>query len=137
MTQDSSKTGFLSEEELKQLKKEIKPPIISYRTLLPRIRARDGNKCRLCFNDDLDLLQVHHLTPRSLGGTDEDFNLITVCEACHHFLHANPIMVMKQRNRHKQRSIQGQAKAKAEGRIPGRPKGSRDKVKRKSISSSS
>jgi hypothetical protein len=31
----------------------------------------------------LEDLNHHHLVPRSLGGTEEESNLITLCESCH------------------------------------------------------
>ncbi|MCK5378974.1 MAG: HNH endonuclease, partial [Acidobacteria bacterium] len=32
-------------------------------------------------------LEVHHLTPRTRGGTNVPANLITLCSACHHLWH--------------------------------------------------
>ncbi len=39
------------------------------------------NQCAAC--GATDNLQYHHLIPRSLGGSDEETNLITLCGACH------------------------------------------------------
>ena len=48
------------------------------------ILFRDHHKCVecgvRCRDADLD---VHHLLPRSAGGTDEPSNLITLCDGCH------------------------------------------------------
>jgi ATP-dependent DNA helicase RecQ len=54
------------------------------------VLARDGSRCQDCgavgSSGDLD---VHHLVPRSSGGTDEPANLITLCDGCHGRRHPN------------------------------------------------
>jgi len=40
-----------------------------------------SNQCAAC--GAAENLQAHHLIPRSLGGSDEETNLITLCAACH------------------------------------------------------
>lgn len=47
--------------------------------------------CVACGN--VDNLQQHHLFPKSLGGSDEDSNLITLCGKCHGRLHAKRLDV--------------------------------------------
>lgn len=47
------------------------------------VHARDGYRCTSCgcqVGRDAD---VHHLLPRSMGGTDELANLVTLCDGCH------------------------------------------------------
>lgn len=49
------------------------------------IKNRDGNRCRRCcsaFN-----LEIHHIHQKTLGGGDEDENLITLCHNCHREWH--------------------------------------------------
>jgi 5-methylcytosine-specific restriction protein A len=65
------------------------------RALWPRVKAsilrRDGYRCRDCgleFRDasgrrERGALEVHHILPRSRGGSDHPLNLITLCKACH------------------------------------------------------
>jgi 5-methylcytosine-specific restriction endonuclease McrA len=53
--------------------------------LRQRIFKRDGYKCRVC--GDGEGLTVHHITPRSEGGTDDPENLITLCDECHSRIH--------------------------------------------------
>jgi ATP-dependent DNA helicase RecQ len=59
----------------------------AYRELVLR---RDGFRCRHCGvhcqRQDAD---VHHLIPRSLGGSDDPSNLITLCDGCHAAHHPN------------------------------------------------
>jgi len=43
---------------------------------------RDGRRCAHCGRTNRDL-QVHHIVPRWLGGSDEPDNLITRCGKCH------------------------------------------------------
>jgi len=47
------------------------------------IRLRDGH-CRWPGCDHRTGLEIHHLVPRSAGGTDEPANLATVCTVAHH-----------------------------------------------------
>lgn len=59
----------------------------AYRELVLR---RDGFRCRQCgvrcHRHDAD---VHHLIPRSMGGSDDPSNLITLCDGCHAAHHPN------------------------------------------------
>ena len=43
---------------------------------------RDGYKCMECGKTDC-ILEVHHIKPRRLGGSDTISNLITLCSKCH------------------------------------------------------
>jgi len=53
------------------------------------VMERDSNKCQLC--GSTELLEVHHVMPRHLGGSDHPFNLVTLCRFCHDRVHANSI----------------------------------------------
>lgn len=54
------------------------------------VLARDGYKCVSCSTKvksrDAD---AHHLLPRSMGGSDEPSNLLTLCDGCHAAHHPN------------------------------------------------
>lgn len=54
------------------------------------VLERDGYRCRqcgtACRREDAD---VHHLIPRSLGGSDDPSNLVTLCDGCHAAFHPN------------------------------------------------
>jgi hypothetical protein len=56
--------------------------------LLADIRARDGNRCS--HKGCSGTLHVHHRVRRSQCGTNDPANLITLCDACHRWVHANP-----------------------------------------------
>lgn len=43
------------------------------------------NQCAICGNKDF--LEVHHLTPKAGGGTDDYDNLILLCACCHATIH--------------------------------------------------
>jgi ATP-dependent DNA helicase RecQ len=46
--------------------------------------ARDGFRCVECHSGEAEtVLHVHHLLSRSMGGSDELGNLITLCAGCH------------------------------------------------------
>jgi len=110
----------------KKLKKKIK--LFSNFKTKSQVFERDNFQCRLCGDNNSDVeLQTHHLTPRSIGGSHGAYNLITVCESCHYFLHANPKIILKQRENIK-KSIENRRK---EGRHIGRPFGSKDSKPRK------
>ena len=51
-------------------------------------KARDGYKCQCCGKRGCRL-EVHHLLPRSRGGSDKLANLITLCSDCHHLAHSS------------------------------------------------
>ena len=100
-----------------------KIPIVktSKRRANPMVKKRDNNRCRLCLrNEDL---QVHHITPKFMGGQDSFDNLITLCSRCHHFLHyCNP---MTKFGHHAELTKAGLVRAKRNGKTLGRP--SKDK----------
>lgn len=49
---------------------------------------RDNCKCRICGKENSG--QVHHIIPRSKGGTEELTNLVTLCGRCHMLLSPVP-----------------------------------------------
>jgi len=51
-----------------------------------KMREKDGYQCQSCdkeWKKGQDKFPVHHILPRSLGGPDEEWNLITLCPSCH------------------------------------------------------
>ena len=60
-------------------------------TIPPRTRrtvlARDRHRCRAPGCGRTRFLEVHHLTQRTNGGTNNPANLITLCAACHRLWH--------------------------------------------------
>ncbi|MCU4972048.1 HNH endonuclease [Halobacteria archaeon AArc-m2/3/4] len=58
------------------------------------VRKRDRRRCRDCgFKPDRGeshKLHIHHITPKSEGGSDEMNNLIALCDDCHQKRHSNP-----------------------------------------------
>lgn len=51
-------------------------------------KTRDGYKCQCCGKKNCRL-EVHHLLPRSRGGSDRLANLITLCSDCHRLAHSS------------------------------------------------
>ena len=47
------------------------------------VHARDGYRCTSCGVEVGRDADVHHLLPRSMGGTNELANLVTLCDGCH------------------------------------------------------
>lgn len=50
------------------------------------ILHRDGYTCQMCGKRHTRL-EVHHIIFKSQGGTDDEYNLITLCKACHDSIH--------------------------------------------------
>lgn len=55
---------------------------------------RDNYTCQCCGNKNCRL-EVHHIKFRSNGGTDDEENLITLCEDCHKGVHAGTVVLNK------------------------------------------
>jgi Restriction endonuclease len=58
------------------------------------ILHRDGYTCQCCGKKNCRL-EVHHIVFRSDGGTDDERNLITLCEDCHKKIHKGKIVLTK------------------------------------------
>lgn len=56
----------------------------TWRTTRKLVLERDGYRCMTCGDScRSEEADVHHLMPKSLGGSDEPSNLITLCDGCH------------------------------------------------------
>ena len=55
---------------------------------------RDNYTCQCCGKKNCRL-EVHHIVFRSNGGTDDERNLITLCEDCHKRVHAGTVELNK------------------------------------------
>lgn len=44
-----------------------------------------NNECSIC--SSRDFLEIHHITPKQQGGTDDYDNLILLCACCHAKIH--------------------------------------------------
>ena len=59
-----------------------------------KVLWRDGFTCRHCAGKRKNpRLEVHHIVYRSNGGSDEEENLITLCQTCHKAVHADKIVL--------------------------------------------
>lgn len=58
------------------------------------ILNRDGYTCQICGKKHTGL-EVHHIIFRGQGGTDDENNLITLCEDCHTGIHSGKITLNK------------------------------------------
>lgn len=75
------------------------------------------HKCYNC-GSTTDALELHHIVPLSLGGTNNPTNIVPLCEKCHGLIHDMPWKVG-----HKEATKRGIEKAKREGKQIGCPKG--------------
>lgn len=55
---------------------------------------RDNYTCQCCGKKHTRL-EVHHIVFRSMGGTDDEKNLITLCEKCHKAVHDGILVLTK------------------------------------------
>lgn len=62
------------------------------------ILHRDNYTCQICGKKHIRL-EVHHIIFRSQGGTDDENNLITLCEDCHSEIHSGKIVLTKKPNK--------------------------------------
>jgi ATP-dependent DNA helicase RecQ len=79
------KTGNCFGEPAKEMTTSyVLPQGLGWTTIRQAILVRDNYLCvecsTPCASDEAD---VHHLVPRSAGGTDEPSNLVTLCDGCH------------------------------------------------------
>ena len=58
------------------------------------VRHRDNYTCQCCGKKNCRL-EVHHIIFRSNGGTDDENNLITLCEECHKGVHVGTVVLNK------------------------------------------
>jgi len=60
------------------------------------VLTRDAYRCQHCKGKSKDnRLEVHHIIFRSMGGSDEESNLLTLCKTCHDALHHGKIELKK------------------------------------------
>lgn len=50
------------------------------------------DRCAFCGNEAREVLELHHIVPRSAGGTDSPGNLIPLCANCHRKVHAHGLV---------------------------------------------
>ena len=55
---------------------------------------RDNYTCQCCGKKHVRL-EVHHIIFRGMGGTDDEHNLITLCEKCHKLVHDGLLILTK------------------------------------------
>ncbi len=68
----------------------VNPDLITYvrlgtdwdRSDVPKVLARDGERCRYCGCPCPDDLSIDHVFPRSRGGSDKPANLVVACFSC-------------------------------------------------------
>ena len=65
---------------------------------------RDNYTCQQCKKKNTSL-NVHHIVYRSNGGSDDESNLVTLCEDCHHKLHLGKIKLKKSISQGKKKAL--------------------------------
>ena len=58
-----------------------------------KILNKAGGKCEHCGKElTLQTMQMHHVVPASMDGTNNPLNLMCVCKECHHLIHGNTVL---------------------------------------------
>ena len=58
-----------------------------------QILNRAGGKCEHCGKElTLQTMQMHHVVPASMDGTNNPHNLMCLCSECHHLIHGNAVV---------------------------------------------
>jgi hypothetical protein len=90
-----------SDEEPRTLGPEVEEipsllRMIAWRMIRRGVIERDGKRCRLCGKDLSSvpswLTEVHHVQPKSDGGSDHPSNLMTLCVMCHRRITAEAVL---------------------------------------------
>ena len=54
---------------------------------------RAGGKCEYCGREiEYHEMQLHHVVPVSMNGTNNPHNLMCLCSECHHLIHGNAVV---------------------------------------------
>ena len=54
---------------------------------------RAGGKCEHCGREiEYHEMQLHHVVPVSMNGTNNPHNLMCLCSECHHLIHGNAVV---------------------------------------------
>jgi ATP-dependent DNA helicase RecQ len=80
----------------------------TWKKLRQSVFKRDQEKCVLCDKElvlnsgkherKTNKANIHHIKPRSLGGTDTEDNLITLCTKCHYSVHKGGVDIGSKKN---------------------------------------
>ncbi len=84
---DAERIGSLDPDDRKRAVQDVPP---STRRLIHR---RDGGRCKMPGCRSTRCLEIHHIVPRSLGGTNDPEKLALICDGCHAALHRGLITV--------------------------------------------
>ena len=68
--------------------REKNPLPLNWQEIRRKALERAGYKCEICGRSDLPL-HVHHIVPRSAGGSHDLSNLMVLCPLCHSAQHPN------------------------------------------------
>ncbi len=72
--------------------------LYGYANVLEYLLTRENGKCQLCgkgYGGNGNGWQIHHIIPRSKGGTDRPDNLALLHRKCHEKIHRNPKLMAK------------------------------------------
>ncbi len=57
-----------------------------------QILVRCARHCCICRKFKPQYIQIHHIKPKSMGGSDSEENLAPICSECHSSIHSNSSM---------------------------------------------
>src|SRR6185369_13014034 len=94
---ETATEGACVVEALRQMIRDLVPPRRLLRRQLGRnlkVLERDGWRCSNPMCRARSRLHVHHIVFRSHGGSDEPWNLITLCVGCHALVHSGRLKIV-------------------------------------------
>lgn len=77
----------MNESYKKEYRKWYENKIRNEAAKIRNIVITDGCKCKMCGENDIKELQLHHIIPISINGDNRLDNLMCVCRNCHKRLH--------------------------------------------------
>jgi len=93
--------------------------LFEYHNMRSFLMAREHGKCQLCGKEFKGKSShIHHIIPKSHGGTDREANLALLHENCHKKLHKNKLLNLKKNKQYKDASFMNIIKGKFRNIFP-------------------
>ncbi len=84
---DAERIGSLDPDDRKRAVQDVPPSVRRF------VHRRDGGRCKMPGCRSTRCLEIHHIVPRSLGGTNDPENLALICDGCHTAVHRELITI--------------------------------------------
>lgn len=82
-TTDQIRSDILSKLDIEDSRSGTNFTKAELEKIAEKIGAGEQNRCYFCKEDDKEFLEEHHVIPKRYGGSNEKYNLVTLCRRCH------------------------------------------------------